>query len=787
MGRRALDGLSMFGRRGKPAECQWSMPYFCLLGLAIVVAGQRSIFANEKSSAGTVDGVRVVAVQKVWDEAPHNAFTDLACHDGTWALVFREGAQHVSPDGALRVLTSQDGRQWKSAARITMPKADLRDAKISRTPDGRWMLTGAAAWHPPSPNTHQSFVWFSDDLQRWSQAYPVGDPDVWLWRITWHHGIAYGIGYGCGSDRFVRLYRSEDGIHFTTLVDRLLEGGYPNESSIQFDGQVAYCLLRRDEPPFGAMVGKSLPPYTQWQWKDTGVRIGGPHWSQGPDGRWFASVRLLDREARTSLCLVEPNEGRLREVCPLPSGGDTSYAGMVWKGNRLWVSYYASHEGKAAIYLAELAIDPEVVEVGSRRELWIDRTLEDRMEGCQLKMHPPFRIEDLPGLDGTMEYGTVVREGAAWHLYSRDGRGAKFDGDVTEVTRYWRSDDGLHWTAPKLGLVELDGRTENNVILQEAPFCHNFAPFLDQRPDVSAEERWKALGGTVKTGLYAFASADGVHWKKWKDFPVIQYSKEYAFDSQNVAFWSESEGQYVCYFRHFLDKKLRSICRTTSKDFEQWSEPVPMSPNLPGEHLYTSLAHPYFRAPHIYLATPTRFFGDRGDSTDILLMTARGSQPFDRTFRDAFLRPGLDPARWGNRSNYAAWHVVPVDEQSMALYLTPFRRALWRVDGMTSLHAGADEGLYRTRLFRYQGSRLELNAETSAGGEILVELQDDQGAPLPGCSFADCQPLVGSKIAWQIAWKGGDRLGEWAGKPVRLAVRLREADLYSWKFSPSEE
>jgi len=264
MGSRALDGLSMFGRRGRPEECQWSIPFFCLLGLAIFVAGQLSIFANEKNSAGAVEGVRVVEVQKVWDEAPHNAFTDLACHDGTWALVFREGSQHVSPDGALRVLASQDGRHWKSAARITMPKADLRDAKISRTPDGRWMLAGAAAWHPPSPNTHQSFVWFSDDLQHWSQAYPVGDPDVWLWRITWHRGIAYGIGYGCGADRFVRLYRSEDGIHFTTLVDRLLEGSYPNESSIQFDGQMAYCLLRRDESPFGAMVGKSLPPYTHW-------------------------------------------------------------------------------------------------------------------------------------------------------------------------------------------------------------------------------------------------------------------------------------------------------------------------------------------------------------------------------------------------------------------------------------------------------------------------------------------------------------------------------------------
>ncbi|MFN9551532.1 MAG: hypothetical protein ACK56Q_14745 [Pirellulaceae bacterium] len=787
MRRLALDVLSMSPRCGTLWECAGAMRLFCLLCWVFLIGGRLSIFANELRLEGVAEGVRVVEVRKVWDEAPHNAFTDLAHHDGTWALVFREGSQHVSPDGALRVLTSQDGRQWRPAARITMPEADLRDAKISRTPDGRWMLTGAAAWHPPSQSSHQSFVWFSDDLQQWSQAYPVGDPDVWLWRITWHQGVAYGIGYGCGSDRFVRLYRSEDGIHFTTLVDRLLEGSYPNESSIQFDGQTAYCLLRRDETPFGAMVGKSLPPYTKWQWKDTEVRIGGPHWTKSPDGRWVAAVRLLDGQARTSLCLADPEVGSLREVCRLPSGGDTSYAGLVWQANRLWVSYYASHEGKSAIYLAEVEVDPEVLDVGSRRELLIDRVFEDRIQGCQLMMHPPSRIDELPGLAGSMEYGTVVRDGAVWHLFSRDGRGAKFDGDVTEVTRYWRSEDGLHWTAPKLGLVELDGSKENNVILQEAPFCHNFSPFLDERPGVPDEERWKALGGTVKTGLFAFASADGIHWKKWKDFPVIQYSKEYAFDSQNVAFWSESERQYVCYFRHFLDKKLRSVCRTTSKDFEQWSEPVPMRPNLPEEHLYTSMTHPYFRAPHIYLATPTRFFGDRGDSTDILLMTARGSQSFDRTFRDAFLRPGLDPARWGNRSNYAAWHVVPVDEQTMALYLTPFRRALWRVDGMTSLHAGADEGMYRTRLFRYQGSRLELNAETSAGGEILVELQDDQGQPLPVCSFADSQPIVGSKIAWQVEWKGGVRLEQWAGKPVRMAVRLREADLYSWKFSPAEE
>jgi hypothetical protein len=44
------------------------------------------------------------------------------------------------------------------------------------------------------------------------------------------------------------------------------------------------------------------------------------------------------------------------ETLRLPSGGDTSYAGLVWHENLLWVSYYASHEGKTAIYLAKVKV-----------------------------------------------------------------------------------------------------------------------------------------------------------------------------------------------------------------------------------------------------------------------------------------------------------------------------------------------------------------------------------------------------------------------------------------------
>ena len=56
---------------------------------------------------------------------------------------------------------------------------------------------------------------------------------------------------------------------------------------------------------------------------------------------------------------LDPEAGRLEEFLTLPSGGDTSYAGLAWHDGRLWVSYYSSHEGKASIYLAQVKLPPD--------------------------------------------------------------------------------------------------------------------------------------------------------------------------------------------------------------------------------------------------------------------------------------------------------------------------------------------------------------------------------------------------------------------------------------------
>ena len=157
-------------------------------------------------------------------------------------------------------------------------------------------------------------------------------------------------------------YSEADKGFTSTLIEKdyycslILQYFFSNESSLVFDGDTAYCLLRRDGKPNTGLLGVSHPPYTKWEWKDTGTRVGGPHMLRLPNGRFVAAVRLYDGRQRTSICWIDPQAGKLTEFLKLPSGGDTSYAGLVLHDGLLWVSYYSSHEGKTAIYLAKVKI-----------------------------------------------------------------------------------------------------------------------------------------------------------------------------------------------------------------------------------------------------------------------------------------------------------------------------------------------------------------------------------------------------------------------------------------------
>lgn len=455
----------------------------------------------------------------------------------------------------------------------------------------------------------------------------------------------------------------------------------------------------------------------------------------------------------------------------------------------------------------------EPINIGSRRELFVDRLLIEKMNGVELRLHHPAKASRPKSPLPRVAYTTIIKDnderGSFYRAYFRGHdpafKGKTESGDGGEIVRYGESTDGHEWTFPNLGLHNVGGTKDNNVILANMPaLLHNFSPFLDTRSDVPAGERYKALAGhpgpgdkrgkaKPGIGLFAFYSADGIHWKKQGEVIPFQNEWRHAFDSQNVAFWSAAEQQYVSYFRTWTDpERLRSISRTTSKDFRTWTKPVDMNPNQPGEHLYTNQTHPYFRAPHIYIALPTRYVPGRGDAdatvdhnnaTDVLLMTSRaGSNRYDRTFTESFIRPGLDPESWKNRANYVALNVVPTSKTEMSIYHRSGDRYTLRKDGFVSVHASSKSGELLTKPILFDGETLRINFSTGATGSVQVEIQTLSGAPIKGFSLSDCPPIYGDAIDRTVKWTSAAPLSSLAGRPVRLRFVLSDADLYSIRF-----
>ncbi len=326
----------------------------------VMPIGQPVSSAEESATTAKPTTPELIDVRRIWDAAPHNAFTDLLHHDGRWYCVFREGSKHVSPDGSLRVITSSDGEHWESLSLVSHPTDDLRDAKLSVAPDGRFMLNGAGMQADQDIRYH-SMVWFSDDLGKtWDEGRRIGDPGFWLWRVHWHRNIAYTMGYDTDRDRSrrtLRFYKSDDGASFEPLVKMVnVPNGVGEDRILFMDDGTALCLLRCETGTKSGLLGRAEPPFTEWSWREVGLRIGGPNMIALADRRIIAATRLYDPKARTSLAWVDPNAGTLTECLELPSGGDTSYAGMVLHDGLLWVSYYSSHEEKTCIYLAKVKL-----------------------------------------------------------------------------------------------------------------------------------------------------------------------------------------------------------------------------------------------------------------------------------------------------------------------------------------------------------------------------------------------------------------------------------------------
>ncbi len=368
--------------------------------------------------------------------------------------------------------------------------------------------------------------------------------------------------------------------------------------------------------------------------------------------------------------------------------------------------------------------------------------------------------------------------------------------ELPEQVCYAESLDGIHWVKPDLGLVEWQGSKRNN-ILRNGIGSDNFTPFVDTRPCVPNGERYKAVGRGLrpKNRLWAFVSADGIHWRTVGDEPVISDGR---FDSQNLAFWDPNRNKYVAYFR-ISPRGVRAIGRAESDDFRNWSPTMPIElGDTPPELFCTNATLPYFRAPHYYFPFPKRFnpqrkrldWHHRQGVSEAVVLSSRDGIHFDRTFMQTLIRPGRNERNWGDRSSMPAWGLHQTSFDEMSLYYSQhygldtahMRRGVFRLDGIASAHAGYEGGELVTKSLLFEGRRLILNYATSASGSVQVEIQDVSGKPIPGFALADAPELYGDAIAEPYPWTSGTDVSSLAGKPVRLRFVLKDADLYSYRF-----
>ena len=269
-------------------------------------------FVLTTATAAAAAEPTLISSEKIWDVGKHNAFTDLIRWHDKFYCTFREADGHVGGDGKLRVLESMDGKKWESVALLSEKGIDLRNSKLSITPNDRLMITaGGSVYEGTKLLGRQPRVAFSKDARQWTATQRVLSEGEWLWRVTWHDGKAYGVSYNADArstpaakeaaktgqvetgpaEWKLKLVVSSDGVKYD-LITHLDVPGHPNESTLRFlpDGEMVALVRREGGNTFG-WIGHSQAPYKQWIWKETKHRFGGPNFIQLPNGSLWAAGR----------------------------------------------------------------------------------------------------------------------------------------------------------------------------------------------------------------------------------------------------------------------------------------------------------------------------------------------------------------------------------------------------------------------------------------------------------------------------------------------------------------
>ncbi len=489
--------------------------------------------------------------------------------------------------------------------------------------------------------------------------------------------------------------------------------------------------------------------------------------------------------------------------------------------------------------------DKSPIDVGSRKQLFIDEKFIESSQNITLTMNPPYQTgemlitADQPHEEAGMAYlySSVLKDAGLVRVwYDLAGSGER-------RVSYAESQDGIHFTKPELGLHEVDGSTANNVVIPGV--IGGGSVWID--PKAPPEHRFKTQAKSYQpTRFPMHSSPDGLHWDLF-----LEPDLSGATDTQTVVFWDVAIQRYVMYTREWIRSpsplNYRAVRRLESDDLKEWgSQSRILEPDEADLATYEKLIteHPrrgpmdtrpvdyygatVFKYPwddseerngvddRVYLMLAQAFwhFTDRGYDgelgpyvRDVRLAVSRDGKTFHRAGnRAAFLRPG--PAgRFDSKEVWALPHPIQMKDEIWVYYAGTNRdrtsrpdsaridphapdgkglggigRAIMRLDGFVSADAPYEGGELVTPAIRFEGSRLELNVDTAGGGSVLVELLDDDLEPIEGFSREDATPVNGNSVRMSVRWGEVSDVSALAGTPVRIRFVMRDCKLYAFQF-----
>lgn len=462
---------------------------------------------------------------------------------------------------------------------------------------------------------------------------------------------------------------------------------------------------------------------------------------------------------------------------------------------------------------------------GSSRPREARLVRSDPPRGIRIAAEPaqregPLALEERPGEEKGIALTTILKDAGlhkAWGVAWGEGgtRGVYFE---SADGRSWSRRDAQFFVDGRPGELNLG---EGTVFVDpSAPAAERFKLVTLGHMSFEEFERWRerdprpwdprAVREDARQVFFleGFLSPDGLRWTRLPEPLSVEHS-----DTQIVAYYDEDLARYVIYTRLWMvDERSarappgavwwavgrRAIGRTESPDFRRFplSEMmlVPPLDRPPSDALYTNCRTSLPGAPREHLLFPT-IWHTIDDSTSVVLAASAEGRAWNYVPGGSVFRTGTFGS-WDGGCVFARPNLIELPDGAFALpytgYDVPHKYprgrfrfgtgyAVWPKGRLVGIEA-EDAGEFATIGFLAPGRRLLVNALTARAGRLSVEVADLGGKPLPGRSFADCDPLFGDLYREPARWRGEEDLGVPEGTPIVLRFRLDRAKVYFLDF-----